>query len=172
MRDTGPLKAVVVHFGIGEAAKRRFHAWSFENDGGSDCRVTWGGLLKVGSELRQKKKMMEKLVNLFIIDSLAKQALVETHLCIAYTTLKAAVANEVKKFSIAYLEKDSDYAALMAEIAPADLAFEAQVVQDQDDDDDSVVTMPLSPVESHLRMSADENEEDKEHEVASERNPL
>ena len=200
MRDVSPIKAVVVHFGVNESSSsassggdvvklRRFHAWSLENDGGSDCKVTWAGLSPVGgrvekisawvsagNDLKQKLKLMEKLSNLFMTDPAAKLALAETHRYISYMTIKSAIQRELKKMSLSFLqESSSDLRNIIAEVGEKDKKNSGKNEDssssiEEQDDDDSVVTMPLSPVESHLRMSADD--EAQESGVPSERDPF
>ena len=216
MRDVSPLKAVVVHFGVdyspaadfvetgaADVVKlRRFNAWALENDGGSDCKVTWAGLLPVGgrmekvsafvssgNDLKQKTKFMEKLVNLFMSDAGgAKQAISETHQYISYFVIRNAIARELRKLSLSYLSKSSDdFKTLLSEIHPVTggiMGFEEvvsfscnkrktaarpqedeEITQEEDDDKDSIVTMPLSPVESHLRMSAEGDDEQEKRDL-------
>jgi hypothetical protein len=148
MKDVSPLKAVVVHFGVksvlgkadplattddsGVVKLRRFHAWSLENDGGTDTKLTWCGLVPVGgrteklsawlssgSELKEKTKFVEKLASMFVNDPRAREAVTECHQFIAYNTLRSAMGRELQKLSISYLAAtSSDYKTLINDIQP------------------------------------------------------
>jgi hypothetical protein len=147
MKDVSPLKAVVVHFGIKSVLHgdplasaedtsvvklRRFHAWSLENDGGTDTKLTWCGLVPVGgraeklsawmssgSELKEKAKFVEKLANMFVTDIRAKEAINECHQYISFNTIRSAMGRELKRLSINYLARSStDYKSLLSEIQP------------------------------------------------------
>ncbi len=147
MKDISPLKAVVVHFGIKSVLAgdplasaedssvvklRRFHAWSLENDGGSDTKFTWCGLVPVGgrteklsawvssgSELKEKAKFVERLANMFVSDARAREAIHECHQFIAYSTVRSAMGRELKRLSINYLARTSpDYKSLLSEVQP------------------------------------------------------
>ena len=202
MKDVTPLKAVVVHFGVTDTADlhksdevvklRRFHAWALENDGGTDTKLTWTGLVPVGgraeklsawlssgSELKEKTKFIEKLANLFANDMRAKEAIAECHQYIAYSTIRSAMGKELRKLSVNHLsEQSQDFKALMTEIQPViggvmnfeqDLPHVVAMKRRQDaerraraspaeSDEESVVTVPLSPVESHRREDDDQDE--------------
>ena len=214
MKDVTPLKAVVVHFGLtldeGRGAHldpdivhlRKFQAWSLENDGGTDTKLTWAGLVPVGgrmekvsaflssgSELKDKFKFMDRLVNLFTSDANAKNAIAETHAFIAYSAIRSAVQKELKRLSVTYLaEHSEDYKALLSEIQPLSsdeslMGFEDDIRQQRRDAQErklrqqlereeassgSAVTIPLSPVPSHLRLATDDD--DEEDEVRTQRN--
>ena len=198
MKDVTPLKAVVVHFGVNDASEsnedvvklRRFHAWAFENDGGTDTKLTWCGLVPVGgrteklsawlssgSELKEKTKFVEKLANLFTNDMRAKEAIAECHQYIAYSTVRAAMSKELRKLSVNHLnEQSQDFKALMTEIQPVvggvmnfeqDLPHVVEMKRRHDaerrarttppeSDEESEVTVALSPVESHRRVDDDD----------------
>ena len=153
MKDVSPLKAVVVHFGVtsvlgGDSDPlrstpvtspdssvvklRRFHAWSLENDGGTDTKFTWSGIVPVGgrteklsawvssgSELKEKTKFVEKLASMFVSDMRAREAVNECHQYLAYNSLRSAMGRELKKMSVNYLSRtSSDYKSLLSEIQP------------------------------------------------------
>ena len=200
MKDVSPLKAVVVHFGVDALSDssdvvclKKYQVWFLENDGGTDTKLTWGGLIPVGgrtekmsalfskgSELKDKMKYVEKLVNIFAIDSIAKDAIAETHAYIAYSTMRRAISRELKKLSISYLSQTSnDYKALLAEIQPISatnvMGFEedlkAEIIQrrkssvkpkatNDNESSSSDITIPFSPVPSHLRLEI-ENDDDE-----------
>jgi hypothetical protein len=150
MKDVSPLKAVVVHFGLKSVLPndplisaisedsssvvklRRFHAWSLENDGGTDTKLTWCGLVPIGgrteklsawvssgSELKEKTKFIEKLANMFTTDSRAREAINECHHYIAYNAMRGAMGRELRRLSVSYLaHTSSDYKTLLSEIQP------------------------------------------------------
>ena len=165
---------------------RKFNAFALENDGGNDTKLTWCGLIPVGGraekmsawlssgrELKQKLKFVEKLVSVFATDSDAKDAVAEAHQYIAYNAIRTAIHRELRKLSIAYLSGYSeDYKMLLSEIQPVVggmVGLEGSLRTPEkvsDDDSGSDVTVPLSPVESHLRMSL----EDDDDEVRTQKN--
>ena len=152
MKDVSPLKAVVVHFGVNDVLGgggvlsssppfqgdqsvvklRRFHAWSLENDGGTDTKFTWCGLVPVGgrteklsawlssgSELKEKTKFVEKLAGMFVSDMRAREAIAECHQYLAFNSLRSAMGRELKRLSVSYLSHtSSDYKTLLSEIQP------------------------------------------------------
>jgi hypothetical protein len=157
MRDVSPLKAVVVHFGVnllpsqssneeGVVRLRKFQAWTLENDGGTDTKFTWCGLVPIGgrvqkmsswissgSELKEKTKFVERLVNIFVADVRAREAIAETHAHIAYNVIKTALHREVRKLSISYLTNSSeDYKVLVNEIQPIHSGRNSVMKFDQD----------------------------------------
>lgn len=202
---TDPLKSQVIaaHTHDSDVVKlRKFNAWCLENDGGNDTKLTWCGLVPIGgrtakmsawfssgSELKEKTKFVEKLVNLFANDVNAKEAVSETHQYLAYQTMKTAFQRELRKLSIEYLNiRSEDYKSLLSEIQPVaggvmqfeqDIAHETkraeQIKQrppkddgglgnddmDRSDGSSSEVTVPLSPVESHRRFNEDDDDEVK-----------
>ena len=207
MRDVSPLKAVVVHFGVNLLPSqssteedvvrlRKFQAWTLENDGGTDTKLTWCGLVPIGgrmekmsswlssgSELKEKIKFMERLVNVFVSDFRAKEAVSETHSFVAYSVIRSALQRELRRLSVNFLAQFSDdYRTLLNEVQPTtrvgagsimafdlDTQVEAQeskrrresaaktlVMGDGGDisSNASDVTVPLSPVPSHIRLTS------------------
>ena len=165
---------------------RKFQVWTLENDGGTDTKVTWCGLVPVGgrmekvsalvsshSELKSKFKYMEKLANLFTTDMLAKDSVAETHAFIGYSTLRNAMGRELKKLSMNYLANTSeDYKALLGEIQPVTssnvMGFAEELQQlrkskrreeEVDSCYSSNITIPFSPVPSHLRLAIDDDDD-------------
>ena len=109
----------------------------------------------------------------------AKEAIAECHQYIAYSTIRSAMGKELRKLSVNHLsEQSQDFKALMTEIQPViggvmnfeqDLPHVVAMKRRQDaerraraspaeSDEESVVTVPLSPVESHRREDDDQDE--------------
>ena len=202
MRDVSPLKAVVVHFGVNLLPSqtsteedvvrlRKFQAWTLENDGGTDTKLTWCGLVPIGgrmekmsswlssgSELKEKIKFMERLVNVFVSDFRAKEAVAETHSFVAYSVIRFALQRELRRLSVNFLAQFSDdYKTLLNEVQPThkgvgsimafdmDTQVEGQeskrrresqrtVTQGDISSNESDVTIPLSSVPSHIRLTS------------------
>ena len=134
--------------------------------------------LSSGSELKEKIKFMERLVNVFVSDFRAKEAVSETHSFVAYSVIRSALQRELRRLSVNFLAQFSDdYKTLLNEVQPThrgagslmafdmDSQIEAQeakrrreahktIVQGDISSNASDVTVPLSPVPSHIRLTS------------------
>ena len=134
--------------------------------------------LSSGSELKEKIKFMERLVNVFVSDFRAKEAVAETHSFVAYSVIRFALQRELRRLSVNFLAQFSDdYKTLLNEVQPThkgvgsmmafdmDTQVEGQeskrrresqrtVTQGDISSNESDVTIPLSSGPSHIRLTS------------------